>query len=85
MPLLSEIFVGRRRRGRLVNWVEKARLDRIRRLLKIIERERNHELFLSAKYLQELGASPFPYIVLVIPRLFPEELIKVNTLFLLTF
>ena len=76
MPLLSELFVGRSRRGRLVSWVEKARLDRIRRLLEIIERERNHELLLSAKNLQELGASPFPYIVPVIPHPLPEELIK---------
>ena len=30
MLFLSELFIGRRRRGRLVNWVEKARLDRIR-------------------------------------------------------
>ena len=76
MPLLSELFVGRRRRGQLVSWVEKARLDRIRQLLEIIERERNHELLLFAKNLQELGASPFPYTVLVIPRPLPEELIK---------
>ena len=32
MPLLFRPFVGRCRRGRLVSWVEKARLDRIRRL-----------------------------------------------------
>ena len=30
MLLVSELFVGKRRRGRLVDWVEKARLDRIR-------------------------------------------------------
>ena len=33
MSFLSELFIGRRRQGRLVSWVEKARLDRIRRLL----------------------------------------------------
>ena len=29
-PCFSEIFIGRRRRGRLVSWVEKASLERIR-------------------------------------------------------
>ena len=56
--------------------MEKTRLDRIRRLLEITEKERNHKLLLSIKNLQELGASPFPYIVPVIPRLLPEKLIK---------
>ena len=56
--------------------MEKANLDRIRRILKIIEGERNHELLLYVKNLQELGINPFPYIVPVIPCLFPEELIK---------
>ena len=60
----------------MVNWVEKARLDRIRRLLEIIERESHHELLLSAKNLQDLGANPFPYIVLVLPRPLPSEVVK---------
>ena len=54
--------------------MEKARLDRIKWLLEITERECNHELVLSAKNLLELGASP--YIVHVISRLLPKELIK---------
>ena len=56
--------------------MEKVRLDRIRRLLEITKRESNLELLLSAKNLQELGASPFPYIVFVIPRLLLDELVK---------
>ena len=58
--------------------MEKARLDHIRRLLEIIEGERNHELLLSIKNLQELGTNPFPYIVSVILCPLPEELIKVE-------
>ena len=42
----------------------------------VAEAERNHELLLSVKNLRELGASPFRYIVPVIPRSLPEELIK---------
>ena len=76
MSLFSEIFVDKRRRGRLVSWVEKASLELIKQLLKITEGERNHELLLSVKNLQELGDSPFPYIVPVIPRPLPAELIK---------
>ena len=38
--------------------------------------ERNHELLLSVKNLLELGISPFRYIVLVIPRLLPEEIVR---------
>ena len=56
--------------------MEKARLDCVRRLLKITERERNHEFLLSAKNLQELGANPFPYIVPVLPHPLQEELVK---------
>ena len=56
--------------------MEKARLDRIRQLLKIIERERHHELLLFAKNLQDLGTGPFPYIMRVLPRPFLSEVIK---------
>ena len=56
--------------------MEKAKLDCIRRLLEITERELNHELLLFAKNLQELSATPFPYIVPVLPRPLPEELVK---------
>ena len=56
--------------------MEKARLDHIIRLLKNIERERNHELLLSMKNLQELGSSPFLYIMSVLPCPLPIELVK---------
>ena len=72
----SSDFAGKRRRGWLISWVEKASLECIRRLLKIIKAEQNHKLLLSVKNLRELGASPFHYIVLVIPRPLPAELVK---------
>ena len=75
MPFFSEIFVGRRRQGLLVSLVEKASLKRIRQLLEITERERNHKLLLSVKNLQELSASPFPYIVPFIPHPLLAELV----------
>ena len=74
-----------RRRGQLVNWVKKASLERIRRLLEITEAERNHELLLSVKNLRELGANPFSYIVPVIPCPLPTELVKREHFYLPTF
>ena len=59
----------------IVSLVEKANLEGIRRLLEITEAERNHELLFSMNNLQELGANPFRYIVPVIPRSLPEELV----------
>ena len=56
--------------------MEKASLERIKWLLKIVEAERNHEFLLLVKNLRELGASPFRYIVPVIPRSLLEELVK---------
>ena len=56
--------------------MEKARLDHISRLLEITERERNHELLLSLKNLQELGVSPFLYIVPVLPHPLLAEPLK---------
>ena len=52
------------------------RLVCIYRLLEIIERERLHELILSVKNHQELGASPSPYIVHVLPRPLPSVVVK---------
>ena len=76
MLFFSENFVHRCKRGRLVNWVEKASLEHIRRLLEITKGERNHELLLYVKNLRELGANPFPYIVLVIPCPLLAEFVK---------
>ena len=56
--------------------MKKASLEHIRRILKITEGERNHELLLSVKNLRELGANPFPYIVPVIPHPLPAELVR---------
>ena len=48
-------FVGKRRRGLLVRWVEKASLKRIRQLLEIIKAEYNHWLLLLVKNFREIG------------------------------
>ena len=57
----------------------KARVNRMflntSQLLEITERERS-ELLLSVKNSQESGSSPFPYIVPVIPRSLPREVVR---------
>ena len=51
-------------------------MERIKQLLEITKRECNHELLLSMKNLWELGASPFRYIIPVIPSSLQEVLVK---------
>ena len=63
-------------RGQLVNWIEKAGLENIRRLLKITKLECSHELLLTAENLRELATCTFPYIIPIVPRLLPAELIE---------
>ena len=83
--LFSCCYLGKCRRGRLVNWIEKAGLENIRRLLEIIEIECNHELLLTTRNLRELAAYAFPYIIPVVPLSLPVELIEGKTLFSSTF
>ena len=52
------------------------RLNLIYRLLEITKRESYHELLPSMKNLTDLGANPFPYIMPVLPRPLPIEVIK---------
>ena len=51
IDFLFGLFVGMCRRGRLVSWVEKASLVRIRRLLEITMRGRIHKLLFPVKNL----------------------------------
>ena len=51
-------------------------MENIRRLLEISEVERSHELLLIVKNLRELGGSPFSYIIPIVPRSLPAELIE---------
>ena len=62
--------------GKLVNWVEKASFKKIQRLLEISEQEQHHEILLIAKNLHELSRIPFLYIIPVIPRPLPVEIVE---------
>ena len=71
------IFCARKsQRGRLVNSVEKVSFKKIQKLLEIFEGERHHEILLTARNLHELSRSPSPYIIPVIPRPLPIEIVE---------
>ena len=74
--LLINTFAGKGRRGRLVNWVEKAGFKKIQKLLEISERERHHEVLLTVNNLCELICNPSSYILSVIPRPLPAEVVE---------
>ena len=59
-----------------MNWVEKASFKKIQKLLEIFERERHHEILLTERNLHELSHSPSPYILPVIPRHLPTEIVE---------
>ena len=69
-------IAGKSRRGRLVNWVEKAGFGNIHKLLEISERERHHEILLTVKNLRELSRNPSPYTLPVIPHTLPTEVVE---------
>ena len=73
--LLYFFCAGKSRRGKLVNWVEKASFKKIQRLLEISEREWHYKILLTVKNLRELSRSPSPYIIPVIPRPLPVEIV----------
>ena len=56
--------------------MEKASFKKIQRLLEISNRDRHHEILLTAKNLRELSRSPSPYIIPVIPRYLPTEIVE---------
>ena len=56
----SYYYPGKRKWGWLVNWIEKAGLENIERILEITEAEHNHKLLLTVNNLQDLDAYAFP-------------------------
>ena len=51
-------------------------MEKIQRLLEISEWELHHEIFLTAKNLRELSRNPSSYIIPVIPRFLPVEMVE---------
>ena len=69
------IGVGKNWRGRLVEWVEKASLEKIRRLLEVSERECHYKVLLTSKNLANVRRNSAPYSLPIIPRPLPSEIV----------
>ena len=59
----------------MVQWVEKASLEKIRRLLEVFKQERHCEVLLTLKNLDDVRQSPAPYSLPIIPRSLPLEIV----------
>ena len=59
-----------------MQWVEKASLEKIRRLLEVSEQERHCEVLLTLKNLDDVSRSPAPYSLPIIPRSLPSEIVS---------
>ena len=66
---------GKNRRGRLVYWVEKESLEKIRRLLEISEQGCHYEVLLTLKNLVDVRRNPTLYTLSIIPRPLPSEIV----------
>ena len=60
--------------GRLVHWVEKASLGKIRRLLEISKHEHHYEVLLTLKNLADVRRNSSPYSLPIIPRPLPSKI-----------
>ena len=56
--------------------MEKDSFKKIKTLLEISKREQHHEILLTTKNLRELSRNPSPYIIWVIPRPLPVEIVE---------
>ena len=69
------VDAGADRRGRLVEWVEKALFLRLNKLFEIAPSERNYQTLLSIRNLATLAQDSQPYIPNIIPRRLPKNVV----------
>ena len=58
-----------------MQWVEKASIEKIHRLLEVFEQEHHCEVPLTLKNLADVKRSPAPYSLPIIPRSLPLEIV----------
>lgn len=63
------------RRGRLVEWVEKASFDLLNKLFVITFDKKNHQTLLTAWNLLAVIRESQPYVLLIIPRRLPKVIV----------
>lgn len=69
------VDVGAERRGRLVEWVEKASFLQLNKLFEIAPSEINYQTLLSTRNLVTLARESHPYISNIIPRRLPKKVV----------
>lgn len=77
-PITNVFFLcsaGKDRRGRLVEWVERASSDRPNKLFEISASEPNHQVLLIDKNLQVMVKESKSFIVPILPHLDPRVLV----------
>ena len=67
--------VGQDKRGKLVEWVEKASFDRLNMLFEITAAERSCDTLLSMQNLRSVMQELQPYMLNILPRRMPEEVV----------
>ena len=66
---------GTSKRGRLVEWVEKASFDRLNKLFEITAAERHYQTLLTAQNLFAVVREPQPYVTNILPRRLPKRVV----------
>ena len=67
--------VGTSKRGRLVEWVEKASFDRLNKLFEITAAERHYQTLLIARNLLAVVREPQPYVTNILLRRLPKRVV----------
>ena len=64
------------KRGRLVEWVEKASFDRLNKLFEIAASERSCQMLLFARNLRAITQISQQYVLSIIPRRLPKKVVS---------
>ena len=66
---------GPDKRGRVVEWVEKASFARLNKLFEITATERHHETLLTVRNLLAVVREPQAYVINILPRKLPNKVV----------
>ena len=66
---------GPDKRGRVVEWVEKASFARLNKLFEIVATERHYETLLTARNLLVVVREPQAYVINILPRKLPKKVV----------
>ena len=69
------VNVGPEKRGHLVDWVEKASFACLSKLFEIDAKERHYKTMLTARNLMAVVGEPQEYVVNILPRKMPKEVV----------